>query len=68
MFAKLRGDILPRAEKAADNERLSGFYHAVAQWIFTEGVYRPDFNAYGDLILDYLLQMIISGDTVSLRS
>ncbi|KAH7702312.1 CRE-EPG-5 protein, partial [Aphelenchoides avenae] len=63
LFAKLRNDILPRAEKAAENERLSGFYHAVAQWLFMEGVYRADFTAYGDLILDYLLQMIVSGDT-----
>ncbi|KAH7701801.1 Protein EPG-5, partial [Aphelenchoides avenae] len=63
LFAKLRNDVLPRAEKAVDNERLSGFYHAVAQWLFTEGVYRADFTAYGDLILDYLLQMIVSGDT-----
>lgn len=68
MFAKLRNEVLPRAEKAAENERLSGFYHAVAQWLFTEGVYRADFSAYNDLILDYLLQMIVSGDTVSLSS
>ena len=58
----MRSEILPKAEKATSNKSLASFYHAIPQWLFHDALYKAKFNRYNDLMMDYLVQMITSGD------
>lgn len=62
LLRQLKEDILPRAEKAADDAKCASFYRAVTQWLSSEAIYATTFERYDDFLLDYLLQMIVSGD------
>lgn len=64
----LREKSLPMAEKEVENERIAGYIKAVSQWLFHKPLYETSFNNFGDLSMDYLVQMIISGDNVSFYS
>lgn len=61
-MTKLRTQVLPKAEKATSNTTLASFYHSVSQWLFHDALYKAKFNRYNDLNMDYLVQMITSGD------
>ena len=63
LFNELKEKILPRAEKAAEDPKCASFYRAAAQWLSSEALFSPHFERYNDLLLDYLLQMIVSGDS-----
>lgn len=66
LFTTLRDTALASAEKAAEKERVSAFVKAVSQWLFHKPLYSADFARFNDLAMDYLVQMIIADDSVSL--
>uniref|UniRef100_A0A7E4VFV3 HECT domain-containing protein n=1 Tax=Panagrellus redivivus TaxID=6233 RepID=A0A7E4VFV3_PANRE len=62
LLNQVRDKNIPAAEKDADATSFKSYYHAIAQWLRTDAIYNTNFNNYSTVILDYLLQMITSGD------
>lgn len=58
--------MLPKAEKSTNNMKLTSYFKAISQWLFDEKLYEPYFTNFNDIVLDYLLQMAMSGESVYL--